>query len=311
MTFFDRYINSSHTGCVQKSGICGLLTGFRPRIEWPSTPRDSVQTPVRPPKAPLSAAIVRSHGKSLDELINQDIVAYLHSHERRGGSRRTVNSWLLILRSFLRWAIDQELIAPKIREQIPRKIKYDKTAPVTATAEEVDLLLRYGGMQSCYRLALLLMFEAGLRVSEAIGLRWSDVNLEARTISVPGKGHKRRLLPIVSERLYERLLQASRVGTRPQWPVVWTDHASREHDQPLAAESVRRSLRAAQQTARIKRKLTPHNFRHGFAARVAKAGINAKFIQQALGHASLATTDDYLASLVGDLDGLREALAQI
>ena len=92
---------------------------------------------------------------------------------------------------------------------------------------------------------------------------------------------------------------------------MWTDHAGREHEQPLVAESVRRSLREAQQTARLKRKLTPHNFRHGFAARAAKAGINAKFIQQALGHASLVTTDEYLASLVGDLDSLREALEQI
>ena len=254
---------------------------------------------------------VRNYDKSFDELSSQDIIGYLHGHERRGVSRRTLNTWLLILRSFLRWAIDQGLIDPRIREQIPRKIKYDKTPPLAATPEEVDLLLRCGGMKSCYRLALLLMFDAGLRVSEVIGLRWGDVNLEDRTISVPGKGHKRRLLPIVSERLYERLLRASRVGTEPQWPIVWTDHAGREPDQPLAAESVRRSLREARKTVRLKRNLTPHSLRHGFATRAAKANINAKFIQQALGHCSLETTDEYLSSLVGDLDSLREALAQI
>ena len=96
---------------------------------------------------------------------------------------------------------------------------------MAATKEEVDLILGQGGLPAPYRLAVLLMFDLGLRVSEAAGLRWKDVDLASATITVVGKGNKLRQLPIASARLQRALAAPKKPGGRANWPVLWIDHA--------------------------------------------------------------------------------------
>ena len=107
------------------------------------------------------------------------------------------------------------------------------------------------------------------------------------------------------------LAAASQGLIRAPWPVVWIDHAGKRREEPLTPASIRQRLKQACARANLSRRLTPHCLRHGFAARAARAGINAKFIQQALGHCSLEVTQCYLDSLTGDVDSLREALSQL
>ena len=80
---------------------------------------------------------------------------------------------------------------------------------MAATEPEADLLLQKGGLLAPYQLAVLLMFDTGLRVSEAAQMRWRDIDLAGGTINVLGKGNQRRLLPIASRRLYQMLVAAS------------------------------------------------------------------------------------------------------
>ena len=98
---------------------------------------------------------------------------------------------------------------------------------------------------------------------------------------------------------------------RANWPVVWIDHAGKRREEPLTPTSIRERLSQACHRANLSRRLTPHCLRHGFAARAARAGVNARFIQQALGHYSLDVTQRYMDSLTGDIDSLREALSAL
>lgn len=82
-------------------------------------------------------------------------------------------------------------------------------------------------------------------------------------------------------------------------------------EEPLTPSSIRQRLNQACLAAGLTRSLTPHCFRHGFATRAARAGINSKFIQQALGHSSLDVTDRYLTSLDDDVVALRQALSPL
>ena len=97
--------------------------------------------------------------------------------------------------------MQQGLVAAQLKRQLPGSITYEPSQPVAATEEEVDLILGQGGLPAPYQLAVLLMFDLGLRVSEATGLRWEDVDLASGTITIVGKGNKLRQLPIVSPRL--------------------------------------------------------------------------------------------------------------
>jgi len=168
---------------------------------------------------------------------------------------------------------------------------------MAATPEEIDLILDKGGLPAPYRLAISLMFDLGLRVSETAGLRWKDVDLTSAAITLVGKGNKLRQLPIASARLQRALATAHKSGVRANWPVVWIDHAGKRREEPLTGSSIRQRLSQACEQAKLSRRLTPHSLRHGFAARAAKAGVNAKFIQQALGHCSLDVTQRYCEAL--------------
>lgn len=183
--------------------------------------------------------LARSIDKCPKELAAQDILSYLHSHLQRGVSRHTVNTWLLTIRSFLGWAAQQGLVAPQLRQQLPSSISYELSQPVAATEQEVDLILSQGRLPAPYQLAVLLMFDMGLRVSEAAQLRWRDVDLATRTINVLGKGSKRRQLPITSLRLYQMLAAASQGVIWPHWPVVWIGHGGKRCEEPLTPTAIR------------------------------------------------------------------------
>jgi len=249
--------------------------------------------------------------KAPAELAAADIISYLQSHLARGVSRRTVNTWLIAIRSFLGWAARQGLVDAQLKQQLPATITYQPSKPVAATPEEIDLILGQGGLPAPYRLAILLMFDLGLRVSEATELRWKGVDLASAAITLVGKGNKLRQLPIASGRLQRALAAAHEPGAGAHWPVVWTDRAGRRRDEPLNTTTIRERLSQACEQANLSRRLTPHSLRHGFAARAAKAGVNARFIQQALGHYSLDVTQRYMDSLTGDIDGLRKALSDL
>jgi len=108
--------------------------------------------------------------------------------------------------------VQQGLVAAQLKRQLPGSITYEPSQPVAATEEEVDLILGQGGLPAPYQLAVLLMFDLGLRVSEAAGLRWKDVDLASGTITIVGKGNKLRQLPIVSPRLQRALAAAQKQG---------------------------------------------------------------------------------------------------
>ena len=83
--------------------------------------------------------------RGLTALTAPDIIGYLQSQLARGVSRRTVNTWLIAIRSFLGWAARQGLVDAQLKQQLPITITYEPSQPVAATEEEIDLILDKGG----------------------------------------------------------------------------------------------------------------------------------------------------------------------
>lgn len=201
-------------------------------------------------------------------------------------SLATRNRKAATLKSFLKWAhqqnlIDQDLshqvVGPQVPTSIPHFISVDEVFAVfqtfndeptkTSKLEEVLLLLLYG---------------AGLRVSEACELRWSQINLSSRSLRVRGKGNKERIVvfPVtVQKKLYE-------LGHFKNSDFVFGDTALNRRK---AYEWVRRrGLMAG-----LKASLNPHALRHSFATHLLTGGVNLRIIQTLLGHESLTATQKY------------------
>ena len=157
------------------------------------------------------------------------------------------------------------------------------------------------------RALLVVLWRAGLRVSEALSLRLADLNPDTGEISVLwAKGNKRRVVPLDSGAVAEVLRWRDRretLGFNGHRPFFCTLTEGKRNGQtlqkgePLSSEYVRQLLRRLADKSGIEKRVTPHAFRHTYASELEREGNNHRKIQYVLGHESLATTERYLGTI--------------
>jgi integrase/recombinase XerC len=133
------------------------------------------------------------------------------------------------------------------------------------------------------RAVLEVMYSAGLRVSEVVGLNDTDIDLESGIMRVRGKGRKERIAHIG-----ECARHALRRLPSEQGPVFRNKHSRR-----LSTRGVGRLLEKCVDKAGLDRRTTPHTLRHSFATHLLDNGADIRSVQELLGHASLTTTQIY------------------
>jgi len=152
------------------------------------------------------------------------------------------------------------------------------------------------------RLLMRLMLDAGLRVSEALALRWEHIDLMSGKLMVrEGKGAKDRTLWLGEDNLellrYWRERQAKEVSGHPEH--VFTTLKGR----PLHSSYVRRMVKRLAKKAGITKDISPHTLRHTFATDLYRETKNIRLVQKALGHSSLSTTMIYTHIVDEELEG--------
>lgn len=145
------------------------------------------------------------------------------------------------------------------------------------------------------RCLLELLYAAGLRVSELVGLDLQDVIRDGRTLRVLGKGRKERLVPFHAKAAdeldtYLRFRSAFLAAkSLPPSPAIFLNQRGGR----LTPTTVRTLLRKALEDAAVRARVSPHALRHSFATHLLNAGMDLRAIQELLGHASLSTTQRY------------------
>ena len=146
------------------------------------------------------------------------------------------------------------------------------------------------------RALLVVLWRAGLRVSEALALRPSDLDVEAEELTVlSGKGKKRRTVRLDSGAMAEVLRWVDRrdsLDLNGHRPLFCTLQGGK-----LSAVYVRALLKRLAAQAGVEKRVNPHALRHTFASELVREGYSMPDIRDALGHSSLATTDTYLREL--------------
>lgn len=190
----------------------------------------------------------------------------------------------------------------------PRK---QKKLPVVLSRDEAALFL--AAIKNLkYRTILSLCYGTGLRISEALHLRVSDIDSKRMMIRVrQAKGHKDRYVM-----LSPKLLELLRQYWKAERPTSWLFPGKRK-DHPLDATTIQLACRLARRDSGIRKPVTPHTLRHSFASHLLEAGANIRTIQLLLGHNSLQTTAVYthvsqttIASTVSPFDLLPSLDAQ-
>ncbi len=226
----------------------------------------------------------------------QSVQAFLDDHKEL--SQETYDLWLMNSVDYAPATVRLRMAALRkyaefvgVEIDFRKKPKMRKKIP-TATSKDIRDALLGALRNEAHKLAVLLMSELGLRVSEACSLRWDDVDLSSMTLVVVRKGGNQQVVPIMGEMLTAALRGAKRKNE------LVLGGASRK----AVGNAIARAGKAVGVRAH------PHSLRHGFAVDACKNGAGMGPIQQMLGHSNMATTSRYLEGLQMDADELRKAL---
>ncbi len=244
----------------------------------------------------LLMALQRRRGSSLRRASREDLLHFLALQLRSGRSPRSLSRYLSGFRQFYRWLVREGLLqqdptalieSPKLGRGLPRALSEQQ---VTRLLEAPDTATPIGLRD---RTMLELMYASGLRVSELVGLRIENLNLNQGVVRITGKGGKERLVPLGEEAIawLRRYLEES----RPQLMKGQSD--------PLLFVTARRSgmtrqafwyaIRKHARSAGIQSAVSPHMLRHSFATHLLNHGADLRVVQLLLGHSDLSTTQIY------------------
>jgi site-specific recombinase XerD len=168
------------------------------------------------------------------------------------------------------------------------RVKRGKKLPVILSLKEIQTVLAYV-YRADVRMSLILMYSCGLRVSEALNLRPTDIDSQRMVVCVrQGKGGKDRYVLLPQQTL--KKLRAYWWECRPR---IWL-FPSRNGRTPLPVSTVHRALKAAGQQSQIQKPISCHTLRHSYATHLLEKGVDLRTIQALLGHRNVRTTFIYM-----------------
>jgi integrase/recombinase XerD len=227
----------------------------------------------------------RHFNKSPDQLGPEDIRAY---QVYLTNEKKLAPGSILIAVAALRFLYKVSLKKDWTFEDVIPAPKKPQKLPIVLSPEEVLRFLECVGSTK-HRAILTTCYAAGLRISEAVRLKPTDVDSQRMVIRVDqGKGRKDRYVM-----LSPKLLDTLRSYWRAVQPKGWLFDGD-VPGQPISTSAVELACQKARRLSGIGKPITPHSMRHAFAVHLLESGTDVRTIQLLLGHRSLATTARYL-----------------
>lgn len=245
------------------------------------------------------AAVAAEAGVADPSALTVSVLRHWLAQERSVASDKTVARRVAAVRNFTAWAQRRGFLAddpgallasPKVSRTLPQVLKQNQAAKLldlAATAADDESVDRIRDLA-----ILELLYGTGIRVGECAALDLSDVDLRARTIRVMGKGRKERIVPFggPARDAMERWLEVrDQLAGERSGASVFVGARGGRIDQRMIRTVLQRLLRHLPDVPEI----SPHGLRHSAATHVLEGGADLRYVQELLGHASLATTQLY------------------
>ena len=239
---------------------------------------------------------IESEGKDFATISYQDLQQFVAQLRDIGIHPRSQARIISGIKSFYRFLLLDEYItadptelleSPKIGLKLPEVLTVNEINDILDT---IDLSLPEGQRN---RAMLEVLYSCGLRVSELISLRYSDVYFDEGFIRVEGKGSKQRLVPISETAIREiknYLLDRNRMVVKKGFEDIL--FLSRRGT-ALSRIMVFHIIKQQTEMAGVHKNVSPHTFRHSFATHLLEGGANLRAIQEMLGHEKITTTEIY------------------
>jgi len=227
----------------------------------------------------------------------EEVESFVYDYSKKGFSERSQSRLISSLKSFfnfLRWDGRREdspvelLESPRLQMKLPDTLSENEINTLIGT---IDLSLPQGERN---RAILETLYGCGLRVSELTEMKLSDLFFKENFIKVTGKGNKQRLVPISDYTIKIINFYKNEVRVHSEIQKGFEDYLFlNRRGRKLTRVMIFTIIKDLAETAGIKKRISPHTFRHSFATHLLRNGADLRSIQLMLGHESITTTEIY------------------
>lgn len=252
------------------------------------------------------------HDIGPEQVQTDTLSAFLMRLNELGLGARSQARLLSALKTFYKYLLTENIVqtdptelleGPRLPRHIPEVLSFEE---IQRMLELIDLSTPHGVRN---RAMLETLYACGLRVSELVDLRMSNLYLDIGFVKVTGKGDKERIVPIGEDAVKHIRLYVE--GVRQAMMNIHKDHANylflNRRGKKLTRVMVFLVIKEIAAMAGIEKNVSPHTFRHSFATHLIEGGADLKAVQDMLGHESILTTEIYTHL---DTEYLRETVLQ-
>ena len=234
--------------------------------------------------------------KKPENVLKDDIESYFMKLINKGFEPATIRLNYACIKFFFSFVVPREINFNLI--DLPKK---KKSLPKVLTKTEIESMIE-NTKNLKHKLLIELLYSSGLRVSESISLKISDIDTENNTVRInQGKGKKDRF-SVLSEKFKKDLLKYL-CQKRDNNIYLFC-----KGDYHIVLKTAQRIVENAAKKAKINKKVTPHMLRHSFATHLLENGTDIRYIQKLLGHSRLETTQIYTHVSNRDIKNIKSPL---
>jgi len=231
----------------------------------------------------------------IEETQLDDVRKYINTLKRKNLKSSTISHNITSIKSFYKFLVLEKRIKNNFTKSLDTP-KIEKKLPSVLSQEEIHLLLDNFIINSFhdYRTIAMLevMYSCGLRISEVLDLKISDLHLDLSFIKVLGKGSKERIVPvgeIAIDRINKYLQNARPILLKKNTDILFLNNSGNK----MTKQTVSTLLKERAKEVGITKKISPHTLRHSFASHLLASGTDLRLIQELLGHEDISTTEIY------------------
>lgn len=234
----------------------------------------------------------------LDEVSRFEILDFLQTLRQAGAADNSIIRMVSSLRKFHQY-LKRESIVSDDPMQLIDTPKKASTLPKAISPQVIEQLLEAPDTTTPLgvrdRTILELMYATGLRISELVNLKLSDMHLTMGFIQTMGKGEKERIIPLgeIASQWLDHYLEGARVYLQDQSAETSEYVFLNSRGKGLSRQGVWKKVKQLALEAGIDQNVTPHTLRHSFATHLLENGADLRMVQELLGHADISTTQIY------------------
>ncbi len=231
----------------------------------------------------------------VEDIKRDHIKKYVRSLTNKELAKSSLSRKISAIKTFHKF-----LVLEKITKENPAELiempKKEKNIPDVLSVQDIDDLLSSINIDTPIgqrnKAMIELLYASGLRVSELLDLKISDIHMNMGYIDVIGKGNKERIVPIGYEAIDS--MRKYIIDARPELCKIKSDFLFVNYQgNPISRQGFFKVLKTQAKEAGITKEISPHKLRHSFATHLLENGVDLRMIQELLGHEDISTTQIY------------------